>query len=98
MQIRESKWSIIAELIRLLIELAVIAALSFFTGGAASTQAAVAKARSRVVIMTVLAELARHTHALPSLTEAVEEAFQTLVVRLAMMTLAPDGQRRTPST
>ncbi|MFC9810142.1 lonely Cys domain-containing protein [Streptomyces griseoaurantiacus] len=93
MQIREAKWNIIAELVRLAVELAVLALLSFFTGGASATQAALARARSRVFILETLYELSHRTHLLPSLTEAVEEAFTTLAVRLAMMTLAPDGQR-----
>ncbi|WP_037840753.1 hypothetical protein [Streptomyces sp. NRRL F-6676] len=93
MQIREAKWNIIAELVRLAIELAVLAVLSFFTGGASATQAAVARARSRLFILETLYELSHRTHLLPSLTEAIEEAFMTLAVRLAMMTMAPAGQR-----
>ncbi|MER5436089.1 hypothetical protein ABT057_44540, partial [Streptomyces sp. NPDC002588] len=93
MDIMEAKWSIIAELVRLLIELAIIAALSFFTGGASSSQAATAKARSRVTILATLDQLLKRTHLLPSLSEAFDEAFQTFVVRLAMMTLAPPGRR-----
>ncbi|MGX1543965.1 WXG100-like domain-containing protein, partial [Streptomyces adustus] len=93
MDIMEAKWSIIAELVRLLIELAIIAALSFFTGGASSSQTATAKARSRVTILATLDQLLKRTHLLPSLSEAFDEAFQTFVVRLAMMTLAPPGRR-----
>ncbi|MBK3628904.1 hypothetical protein JHN59_29575, partial [Streptomyces sp. MBT49] len=93
MDIMEAKWSIIAELVRLLIELAIIAALSFFTGGASSSQTATAKARSRVTILSTLDQLLKRTHLLPSLSEAFDEAFQTFVVRLAMMTMAPPGRR-----
>ncbi|MEV0736762.1 hypothetical protein AB0I51_12510 [Streptomyces sp. NPDC050549] len=93
MQIREAKWNIIAELIRLFIELAILAVMSFFTGGASAGEAAVARARSRVFILEVLLELSRRTHLLPSFLEAAEEAFMTLAVRLAMMTGAPKGQR-----
>ncbi|MFD6424903.1 hypothetical protein ACFWEP_23395, partial [Streptomyces sp. NPDC060198] len=93
MDIMEAKWSIIAELVRLLIELAIIAALSFFTGGASASQTATAKARSRVAILTSLDQLLKRTHLLPSLSEAFDEAFQTFVVRLAMMTMAPPGRR-----
>ncbi|MFJ9244869.1 hypothetical protein [Streptomyces sp. NPDC101776] len=93
MQIREAKWNIIAELIRLFIELAILAVMSFFTGGASASEAAVARARSRVFILEVLLELSRRTHLLPSFLEAVEEAFMTLAVRLAMMVGAPKGQR-----
>ncbi|MEU5279915.1 hypothetical protein AB0G87_26315 [Streptomyces asoensis] len=93
MDIMEAKWSIIAELVRLLIELTIIAALSFFTGGASSSQTATAKARSRVTILATLDQLLKRTHLLPSLSEAFDEAFQTFVVRLAMMTMAPPGRR-----
>ncbi|MBK6018612.1 hypothetical protein JHN45_47045, partial [Streptomyces sp. MBT53] len=93
MDIMESKWQIIAELVRLLIELMVIAVLSAFTGGSASSQAAVAKARSRVAILTLMDWLLKKTHLLPSLTEAIEEAFTTFAVRLAMMLGAPKGRR-----
>ncbi|MGH1554371.1 hypothetical protein ACRAWF_27805, partial [Streptomyces sp. L7] len=93
MDIMESKWQIIAELVRLLIELLVIAVLSAFTGGSASSQAAVAKARSRVAILTLLDWLMKKTHLMPSLTEAIEEAFTTFAVRLAMMLGAPKGRR-----
>ncbi|MEV0912155.1 hypothetical protein [Streptomyces hokutonensis] len=93
MQIREAKWNIIAELIRLFIELAILAVMSFFTGGASAGEAAVARARSRVFILEVLLELSRRTHLLPSFLEAAEEAFMTLAVRLAMMVGAPKGQR-----
>ncbi|MFJ6892396.1 hypothetical protein [Streptomyces hokutonensis] len=93
MQIREAKWNIIAELIRLFIELAILAVMSFFTGGASASEAAVARARSRVFILEVLLELSRRTHLLPSFLEAAEEAFMTLAVRLAMMVGAPKGQR-----
>ncbi|MDX3745891.1 hypothetical protein [Streptomyces sp. AK08-02] len=93
MDIMESKWQIIAELVRLLIELAIITALSFFTGGSSASQIATAKARSRVSILTTLDQLLKRTHVLPSLSEAFDEAFQTFVVRLAMMTMAPEGRR-----
>ncbi|MFE2423271.1 hypothetical protein [Streptomyces hokutonensis] len=93
MQIREAKWNIIAELVRLFIELAILAVMSFFTGGASASEAAVARARSRVFILEVLLELSRRTHLLPSFLEAAEEAFMTLAVRLAMMVGAPKGQR-----
>ncbi|MFD6529953.1 hypothetical protein ACFWEE_08065, partial [Streptomyces sp. NPDC060184] len=93
MDIMEAKWSIIAELVRLLIELTIITALSFFTGGASASQTATAKARSRVAILATLDQLLKRTHLLPSLSEAFDEAFQTFVVRLAMMTMAPPGRR-----
>ncbi|MEE1767847.1 hypothetical protein PUR34_06545 [Streptomyces sp. JV185] len=93
MNITESKWQIIAELIRLMIELLIIAVMAFFSGGASASDAAVAKARSRVVLLTVLDTLLKRTHLMPSLSEAFQEAFQTFAVRLAMMAAGPDGRR-----
>ncbi|MGW1847542.1 hypothetical protein, partial [Streptomyces sp. NPDC001966] len=93
MNIIESKWQIIAELIRLLIELLIIAVTAFFSGGATASDTAVAKARSRVVVLTVLDTLLQRTHLMPSLSEAFQEAFQTFAVRLAMMMAGPDGRR-----
>ncbi|MFC4034388.1 hypothetical protein ACFO3J_23335 [Streptomyces polygonati] len=92
-QITESKWQIIAEVVRLLIELAIATILSIFTGGASETQVATAKARSRVVVLTILDTLLSRTHVLPTLSEAFEEAFQTFAVRLAMIAFGPDGRR-----
>ncbi|MCZ9341169.1 hypothetical protein NGM37_25745, partial [Streptomyces sp. TRM76130] len=66
---------------------------SVFTGGSAAGQAAVAKARSRVAILTLLEWLTKRTHLLPTLSEAFEEAFMTFAVRLAMMLGAPKGRR-----
>ncbi|MEU2131694.1 hypothetical protein [Streptomyces sp. NPDC018352] len=93
MNITESKWQIIAELIRLMIELLIIAVMAFFSGGASASDTAVAKARSRVVVLTVLDTLLQRTHLMPSLSEAFQEAFQTFAVRLAMMMAGPDGRR-----
>ncbi|MEU6537088.1 EndoU domain-containing protein [Streptomyces sp. NPDC047000] len=83
--ITEAKWQIIAELIRLLAELAVIMAMSVFSAGASAGRIAVAKARSRVVVLTVLETLLKRTHLLPVASEAFEEAFEAFAVRLAMI-------------
>ncbi|MES9509340.1 hypothetical protein ABWJ92_23485 [Streptomyces sp. NPDC000609] len=93
MNITESKWQIIAELIRLMIELLVIFIMSFFTAGTTASDAAVAKGRSRVVVLTALDTLLKRTHLMPSLSEAFEEAFMNFAVRLAMMAAGPDGRR-----
>jgi len=93
MDIMEAKWQVIAEVVRLLIEIAFYLAMSFFTGGASLTQIALAKARSRLLVLTTLSHLLQRTHLMPSLTEALEEAFTTFAVRLAMMVGAPDGRR-----
>ncbi|XQE85624.1 hypothetical protein ACN24M_09450 [Streptomyces microflavus] len=93
MDIMESKWQVIAEIIRLLIEIAIYLALSFFTGGASASQIMMAKLRSRFFILTTLSHLLQRLHLAPSLTEAFAEAFTTFAVRLAMMNFAPDGRR-----
>ncbi|GGW30808.1 hypothetical protein [Streptomyces xantholiticus] len=90
----ESKWQIIAELIRLLIELMVTAILAAFSGGTSAGGTAVAQARSRVLILTILDALFMHTGPLMGiLTGAIGEAFDALMVRLAMMSFGPDGRR-----
>ncbi|MFF0885398.1 hypothetical protein [Streptomyces sp. NPDC003456] len=93
MDIMESKWQVIAEVIRLLIEIALYLAMSFFTGGASASQIMMAKLRSRFMILTTLSHLLQRLHLAPSLTEAFAEAFTTFAVRLAMMNFAPDGRR-----
>ncbi|MER6691427.1 hypothetical protein ABT329_20375, partial [Streptomyces minutiscleroticus] len=93
MDIMESKWQVIAEVIRLLIEIAIYLAMSFFTGGASASQIMMAKLRSRFFILSTLTHLLQRLHIAPSLTEAFAEAFTTFAVRLAMMNFAPDGRR-----
>ncbi|MFD4763288.1 lonely Cys domain-containing protein [Streptomyces sp. NPDC058439] len=93
MDIMESKWQVIAEIIRLLIEIALYLAMSFFTGGASASQIMMAKLRSRFFILTTLSHLLQRLHLAPSLTEAFAEAFTTFAVRLAMMNFAPNGRR-----
>ncbi|SNX66210.1 hypothetical protein SAMN06272735_8056 [Streptomyces sp. TLI_55] len=93
MNIMEAKWQIIAEIVRLLIELAVILVMSVFSGGSAAGKAAVARAQSRVTLLTILDNLMRRTHLMPSLSEAFDEAFTTFAVRLSMIAFGPDGRR-----
>ncbi|ANW21400.1 sugar-binding protein [Streptomyces clavuligerus] len=92
-KIMESKYEIIAEALILLAELAIIAALSVFTGGLSFTETALAKARTTVTVLTIMQRLLNQAHLLPALSEAVQEALTTLAVRLAMLTLN-DGKRR----
>ncbi|MET8947923.1 hypothetical protein ABZX30_31400, partial [Streptomyces sp. NPDC004542] len=92
LNIQESKWQIIAELIRLLLELLILAATAWINPAAAG-EAAAAKARSKVALLTALDLFLRRTHLMPSLSEALEEAFQTLVVRLGMMVFNDSGWR-----
>ncbi|MGI5404617.1 hypothetical protein ACQEVG_35200 [Streptomyces sp. CA-135486] len=95
-KIMESKWEIIAEIIQLLIELAFIAAMAFFTGGLSFGEAALAKSRTRFTVLLILDRLLRSTNLLPAFSEALQEAFTTFAVRLAMLSLntgdrRPDG-------
>lgn len=95
-KIMESKWEIIAEIVQLLIELAFIAAMAFFTGGLSFGEAALAKARTRFSVLLILDRLLRSTNLLPAFSEALQEAFTTFAVRLAMLSLntgdrRPDG-------
>ncbi|MEJ8672284.1 hypothetical protein WKI71_39925 [Streptomyces sp. MS1.AVA.1] len=98
MDIMESKWQVIAEVIRLLIEIAIYLAMSFFTGGASASQIMMAKLRSRFLILTTLTHLLQRLHIAPSLTEAFAEAFTTFAVRLAMMNFARTAAAPTAST
>ncbi|MFF1279169.1 hypothetical protein ACFVZC_38415, partial [Streptomyces marokkonensis] len=93
MDIMESKWQVIAEVVRLLIEIAVLLVLSYFTGGVTASQIMMAKLRSRFMILLTLSHLLQRLHLAPSLGEALAEAFTTFTVRLAMMVFAPEGRR-----
>ncbi|MEU5716190.1 hypothetical protein AB0G71_10440 [Streptomyces sp. NPDC020403] len=93
MKIQESKWEIIAEVVMLLIELALLAALAFFTGGTSISQMALARARSRLALLMIIDRLLRMTHLAPALSEAFAEAIQTLAVKLAQIAINPPGRR-----
>ena len=51
----------------------------------AAGKAAVARAQSRVTLLTILDNLMRRTHLMPSLSEAFDEAFTTFAVRLSLI-------------
>ncbi|WP_327167286.1 hypothetical protein [Streptomyces subrutilus] len=93
LNIQQAKWEIIAEIVALLLELALLAALAAITGGTSLSQMALARARSRLAVLLVVDRLLRTTHLAPSLTGALEEALQTLAVRLAQIALNPNGRR-----
>ncbi|WP_392896913.1 hypothetical protein [Streptomyces sp. LN699] len=93
MNIQQAKWEIIAEIVALLLELALLAALAVITGGTSVSQMALARARSRLAVLLVVDRLLRMTHLAPSLTGALEEALQTLAVRLAQIALNPNDRR-----
>ncbi|MEV5384472.1 toxin glutamine deamidase domain-containing protein [Streptomyces sp. NPDC052721] len=89
-----SKWELIAELVRTLIDLWVSALLAAFTGGATAARSAEVMARSRVKLLLVLDALAsRVQHVMGGLTGAADEAFQALMVRLAAMVFMPRDRR-----
>ncbi|NEE42187.1 hypothetical protein G3M53_94695, partial [Streptomyces sp. SID7982] len=93
MDVREAKWNIIAELIRLAAEIAILTALAAVTGGASATQIAVRKLIARVRMLVILYELSNRIPLFSAITEAIEEALLTLATRLALMRWAPEGQR-----
>ncbi|MFD4237508.1 hypothetical protein, partial [Streptomyces sp. NPDC058542] len=92
-KIQASKWEIIAEIIMLIAELAILAALIAFTGGASVSQMFLARARSKLAILIVIDRLLRMSHIAPTLGEAIQEAIQTLAVRLAQIALNPGGRK-----
>ncbi|WP_133169141.1 lonely Cys domain-containing protein [Streptomyces sp. MH60] len=93
MDVREAKWNLIAELIRLAAEIAIFTALAAVTGGASATQIAVRKMIARVRMLVILYELSNRIPIFSAVTEAIEEALLTLATRLALMRWAPEGQR-----
>ncbi|WP_330113837.1 hypothetical protein [Streptomyces sp. MUM 178J] len=93
MKIQAAKWEIIAEIVMLLIELALMAALAAITGGTSISEMALARARSRLAVLIIIDRLLRLTHLAPTLTEAFTEALQTLAVRLAQIALNPRDRK-----
>ncbi|MFE3144375.1 lonely Cys domain-containing protein [Streptomyces scopuliridis] len=93
MDVREAKWNLIAELIKLAAEIAVFTALAAITGGASATQIAVRKMIARVRMLVILHELANRIPFISAIPEAIEEALLTLGTRLALMRWAPEDLR-----
>lgn len=93
MNIVEGKVQLIAEVVRLILELLVLTVLSVFSGGASAGDIAIAKATTRLRILTILDLLIKRTHLMPSVSEAFEEAFTTFAVRLSLIAGGPDGLR-----
>ncbi|MGW2212996.1 lonely Cys domain-containing protein, partial [Streptomyces sp. NPDC001781] len=92
-KIQGSKWDIIAEIIMLLAELALLAALMAFTGGASVSQMFLARARSKLAILMIIDRLLRMSHIAPTLGEAITEAIQSLGTQLAQIALNKGGRR-----
>ncbi|MFD4843780.1 hypothetical protein ACFWP1_10785, partial [Streptomyces sp. NPDC058425] len=92
-KIQAAKWEIIAEIVMLLIELALLAALAAITGGTSISQMALARARSRLAVFMIVQRLVQLAPFTAVLTEAFEEALQSLAVQLAQIALNPGGRR-----
>ncbi|MBK6044688.1 VWA domain-containing protein, partial [Streptomyces sp. MBT55] len=92
-KIQASKWEIIAEIIMLIAELAILAALIAFTGGASVSQMFLARARSKLAILIIIDRLLRMSGIGSPLGEAIQEAIQTLAVRLAQIALNTGGRK-----
>ncbi|MEU7023523.1 hypothetical protein ABZ990_23085 [Streptomyces sp. NPDC046203] len=93
MDIAESKIQLVIEAVILLIELAVLAVMTFFSGGATAGKTAIAKARSRARMLLIMQTLVRRSHLMPTLSEALEEAFSTFAARLALIITADPGRK-----
>ncbi|MFE4453468.1 hypothetical protein [Streptomyces sp. NPDC056796] len=91
--IAESKISLMLELAILAAELLFLAVMTFFTGGATAGEAVEAKLRTRARILVILEIFAKRVHLLPTLSEALEEAFTTLAARLALILSAAPGRK-----
>ncbi|MEU6483646.1 hypothetical protein [Streptomyces sp. NPDC046887] len=92
-KIQGAKWEIIAEIISLIAELAILAALAAFTGGTSVTQMFLARARSRLAVLLIVQRLLRMSGLGPALTGALTEALQVLAVQLAQIALN-EGPRK----
>ncbi|MFE1458919.1 hypothetical protein ACFW7K_29640, partial [Streptomyces sp. NPDC058735] len=92
-KIQGSKWEIIAEIIMLLAELALLAALMAFTGGASVSQMFLARARSKLAILMIIDRLLRMTHLAPTLGGAIQEAIEALGVQLFQIGLNTGGRK-----
>ncbi|MFF4761240.1 hypothetical protein [Streptomyces sp. NPDC001292] len=91
--IAESKISLLIELVILAAELLYLAVVAFFSGGATAGEAAEAKLRTRAKILVILDVFAKRFHVLPTLSEALEEAFTTIAARLALILSAAPGRK-----
>ncbi|MFE7810861.1 lonely Cys domain-containing protein [Streptomyces sp. NPDC057433] len=94
-KLSEAKYQILLEFILMNIELALIAALSVFTGGTSLTEIAIAKARTALTILLLLQRLGRAVPTpLSVLLEAIQEAFVMFAAQLVSMTAPDDPDRR----
>ncbi|MFF3249181.1 hypothetical protein ACFYWY_36890 [Streptomyces sp. NPDC002870] len=95
MQIEETHRMLLAELLLLAAELAFLAASVFYTAGLSLAKIALAKARSRVRILTILAALSSLGFLVQPIAEGLQELFLGLFVQLSSMWFNPDDRKRT---
>ncbi|EFL29222.1 putative serine/arginine repetitive matrix protein 1 [Streptomyces himastatinicus ATCC 53653] len=93
LQIQKAHFEIIAEIIALILELAILAAVSVFTGGASASEMILARMRARLAILMTVDRLLRYIQFFPSLTQAMEEAITSLAVQLTAMAINPPEQQ-----
>ncbi|WP_444545237.1 scabin-related ADP-ribosyltransferase, partial [Streptomyces bluensis] len=83
--IAESKIEMIWEIFQLIMELALLAAMSYFTGGLSLSEMALAKARTRLQLLYVIYRALQNSHLLPGFSEALQEMFTAFAARLTML-------------
>ncbi|MFE5766537.1 hypothetical protein ACFQ7H_33960, partial [Streptomyces sp. NPDC056492] len=93
--IMEGQWQILAEIIQLFIELAFLSSMSFFTGGLSLSEVALAKARTRLSLLILFNRVLSNAHLMPAFSEALQEAFTTFAVRVAMISLNSGNRKPT---
>ncbi|MEK8145853.1 hypothetical protein NKH18_45335 [Streptomyces sp. M10(2022)] len=92
-KIQQAKWEIIAEIITLILELAFLAAMAYFTGGLSLTEMIIARSRSKTMLLMTIHRLVNWTGIAPGISQAIEEAIQSLAVQLAQIGLN-SGERK----
>ncbi|MCZ1008354.1 hypothetical protein O1L68_18140 [Streptomyces lydicus] len=92
-KLQSAQWEIWAELATMLIELAIDAAMAFFTGGLSMGEAALARARAAYNILMAMHRLLSYLPLGPSVFEMFEEMVQSLAVNLAQLTINPPEKR-----
>ncbi|MDW6056886.1 hypothetical protein SAZ11_00620 [Streptomyces sp. FXJ1.4098] len=97
-KIQQAKWEIIAEITMMLIELAALSAMSFFTGGLSLSTAALVRARAALGILMAMQRLLNFFPIAGALLEAVQEMIQALAVNLAQLAINPRHAGRRAST
>ncbi|MFJ2478335.1 hypothetical protein ACIOWI_36245, partial [Streptomyces sp. NPDC087659] len=94
LDIVESKGEMFAELAWLAFCLGVLAAVAFFSAGGSAAAGRLLIARSRLKLLVIGDWLVRRTRLAPVVSEAVQEAFQVLMVRLGLIVSGWKGLHR----